>query len=225
MPCLRRQGTRAAILAGAMELRTYTFIDVLQPKLAAFLQTVSQGFLPLEGQACLFVEVAPGIAINSLTDVALKRTRVLPGMQIVERAYGLLEVHSLDQGEVRAAGDAILGQLQLSESDRLAPRVLSREIITGVDAHQSAMIDKMRHGDMLLGGQSLYTLEVHPAGYAAIAANEAEKRADVNLLEMVAFGAVGRLWLGGSEELIRQAAEAIDVTIEGLTGRPNGGPS
>jgi hypothetical protein len=202
-----------------MELRTYTFIDVLQPKLAGFLQTVSQGFLPLERQASLVIEIAPGIAINVVTDVALKKTRVVPGMQIVERAYGLLEIHSSDQGEVRAAGAAILAHLQLSESDRLAPRVLSREIITGVDGHQSAMIDKMRHGDMLVGGQTLYTLEVHPAGYAAIAANEAEKRADINLLEMVAFGAVGRLWLGGAEEDIRQASDAIDEVLAGIGGR------
>jgi hypothetical protein len=208
-----------------MELRTYTFIDVLQPKLAGFLQTVSQGFLPLERQACLLVEVAPGIAINTVTDVALKRARVVPGMQIVERAYGLLELHSDDQGEIRAAGAAILDHLHLAESDRLSPRILSREIITGVDGHQSAMIDKMRHGDMLVGGQTLYTLEVHPAGYTAIAANEAEKRADVSLLEMVAFGAVGRLWLGGGEEEIRQASEAIDAALAGLAGRANGQPS
>jgi hypothetical protein len=208
-----------------MELRTYTFIDVLQPKLAGFLQTVSQGFLPLTRQASLFVEVAPGIAINSVTDVALKRTRVVPGMQIVERAYGLLEIHSSDQGEVRAAGAAILEHLHLAEADRLAPRVLSREIITGIDDHQSAMIDKMRHGDMLAGGQTLYTLEVHPAGYAAIAANEAEKRAAVSLLEMVAFGAVGRLWLGGGEEEIRQAAQAIDDVFAGIAGRANGSSS
>ena len=206
-----------------MELRTYTFIDVLQPKLAGFLQTVSQGFLPLERQASLFVEVAPGIAINSVTDVALKRTRVVPGMQIVERAYGLLEIHSGDQGEVRAAGAAILEHLHLAESDRLAPRVLSREIITGIDGHQSAMIDKMRHGDMLAGGQTLYTLEVHPAGYAAIAANEAEKRADIRVLELVSFGAVGRVWLGGAEEEIQQAAAAVDAALAGLPGRPNGG--
>jgi hypothetical protein len=205
-----------------MELRTYTFIDVLQPKLAGFLQTVSQGFLPLERQASLVIEVAPGIAINTVTDVALKKTRVQPGMQIVERAYGLLEIHSSDQGEVRAAGAAILTHLQLTESDRLAPRVVSREIITGVDDHQSAMIDKMRHGDMLVGGQTLYTLEVHPAGYAAIAANEAEKRADINLLEMVAFGAVGRLWLGGAEEDIRQASDAVQAALEGLGGRSEG---
>jgi hypothetical protein len=205
-----------------MELRAFTFIDVLQPQLAGFLQTVSQGFLPLQGQASLFVEIAPGIAINTVTDAALKRTRVAPGMQIVERAYGLLEVHADDQGEVRAAGAAILEHLGVAESDRLAPRVLSREIITGVDGHQSAMIDKMRHGDMLVGGQTLYTLEVHPAGYAAIAANEAEKRASVRLLEMIAFGAVGRLWLGGGEEDIRQAADAVDVALGAIAGRQNG---
>jgi hypothetical protein len=210
-----------------MELRTLTFLDVLQPQLAGFLQTVAQGFLPLDGQASLIVEVAPGIAVNALTDAALKRTRVVPGMQIVERAYGLLELHAFDQGEVRAAAAAILERMdaggQVGEEARLRPRILSREIITGVDTHQSAMINRMRHGEMLLGGQTLYTLEVHPAGYAAIAANEAEKRAQVGLLEVVTFGAVGRLWLGGSEEEIRQAAAAVDETLAGLSGRANPG--
>jgi len=206
-----------------MELRTFTFLDVLQPQLAGFLQTVAQGFLPLDGQASLFVEIAPGIAINALTDVALKRTRVVPGMQIVERAYGLLELHAFDQGEVRAAGAAILSELGAGEEARLAPRVLSREIITGVDGHQSAMIDRMRHGQMLSSGETLYTLEVHPAGYAAIAANEAEKRARVGLLEVVTFGAVGRLWLGGSEEEIKQAASAVDETLAAIGGRPHEG--
>ena len=202
-----------------MELRALTFIDVLQPQLAGFLQTVAQGFLPLDGQASLVVEVVPGIAINVLTDVALKQARVTPGMQIVERAYGLLEVHAFDQGEVRAAATAMLAVLGLAEHDRLAPRVLSREIITGVDGHQSAMINRMRHGEMLLEGETLYTLEVLPAGYAALAANEAEKRADIKLLEMVTFGAVGRVWLGGSEENVREAAGAIDQALAALPGR------
>src|SRR5258708_25868157 len=201
-----------------MGVRTFPFLEVLQRQLAGFLQTVSQGFLPLDGQASLLVEVAPGIAINALTDVALKRARVVPGMQIVERAYGLLELHADDQAPVRAAAEAILQHAGLQASDRLAPRVLSREIITGVDTHHSAMINRMRHGDMLLGGQSLYTLEVHPAGYAAIAANEAEKRADVRLLEVITFGAVGRLWLGGLEASIRRAAEAIEGTLAGSAG-------
>ena len=200
-----------------MELRALTFIDVLQPQLAGFLQTVAQGYLPLDGQAALIVEIAPGIAVNTLTDVALKTARVTPGMQIVERAFGLLELHAFDQGEVRAAAAAILSKLGVTEGDRLAPRVLSREIITGVDGHQSAMINRMRHGDMLRDGETLYTLEVAPAGYAALCANEAEKRADIRMLEMVTFGAVGRVWLGGREEEIRQAAAAIDDTLASLS--------
>jgi hypothetical protein len=206
-----------------MELRALTFIDVLQPQLAGFLQTVAQGLLPLDRQAALVVEIAPGIAINGLTDVALKRARVVPGMQIVERAYGLLELHAYDQGEVRAAAAAILSELGLQEGDRLAPRILSREIITGIDGHQSAMINRMRHGEMLLEGQTLYTLEVQPAGYAALAANEAEKRAQVNLLEVVTFGAVGRVWLGGGEAEIHEAAAAVDDALGALTGRAKEG--
>ena len=146
-----------------MELRTFTYIDILQPQLASFLQTVASGFLPLEGQAALFVEIAPGIAINTVTDAALKQTRVVPGMQIVERAFGLLEVHSYDQGELRAAGDAILARLEVSEKDRLKPKIVSEQIITGIDGHHAALINRMRHGDMINEGQTLYTLEVHPA--------------------------------------------------------------
>src|SRR5262245_29596469 len=204
-----------------MELRTFTYLDVLQPQLAAFLQTVAQGFLPLERQASLLIEIAPGIAINTVTDVALKRTRVIPGMQIVERAYGLLELHSFDQGEVRAAGAAILERLGVHEHDRLKPRVLSEQTITGIDGHHSALIDRMRHGDMITEGQTLYTLEVHPAAYAGIAANEAEKAAPIHLLEVITFGAVGRLWPGGQEAEIAAAAAAIREALAGISGRAN----
>jgi hypothetical protein len=205
-----------------MELRTFTYIDILQPQLASFLQTVAQGFLPLEGQAALFVEIAPGIAINNITDIALKQTRVIPGMQIVERAYGLLEVHSFDQGEVRSAGEAMLSRLGVSESERLKPRILSEQTITGIDGHHAQLINRMRHGDMISQGKTLYTLEVSPAGYAAIAANEAEKAAPIDLLEVITFGAVGRLWLGGGEAEIAEAASAIRETLASLGGRAQG---
>jgi hypothetical protein len=206
-----------------MELRTFTYIDILQPQLTGFLQTVSQGFMPLEGQAALFLEIAPGIAINRLTDAALKATRVQPGMQIVERAYGLLEVHDFDQGEVRSAGAAILDRMQLKEEDRLKPRILSSQTITGLDGCQAQLINRMRHGDMITQGQTLYILEVHPAAYAAIAANEAEKMAPVNLLEVITFGAFGRLWLGGWEAEIDEARKAIELTLSGIKGRENKG--
>jgi len=207
----------------AIDLRTFTYIDILQPQLAGFLQTVAPGFLPLPEQALLYVEVSPGISINQVTDIALKRTSAIPGMQIVERAFGVLELHSFDQGQVRAAGAAILEQFGLQESDRMKPKVMSSEVITGIDAHQGMLVNRMRHGNMLLSGETLWVLEVHPAGYALIAANEAEKAADVNLMEVLAFGAFGRLWLGGGEAEIEEAVKAATKALEGLSGRENTG--
>jgi hypothetical protein len=206
-----------------MELRTLTVLDSLQPQLTGFLQTVSQGFMPLERQAAMFLEIAPGIAINELTDAALKATRVQPGMQIVERAYGLLEVHDHEQGQVRAAVAAVLERLRLSERDRLKPRIVSSQVITGVDGQQAQLINRMRHGDMIAAGDTLYILEVHPAGYAALAANEAEKAAPVHLLEVITFGAFGRLWMGGGEAEIAAARSAAEAALAGVDGRDNPG--
>ena len=202
-----------------MELRTFSYIDILQPQLTGFLQTVSQGFLPLERQAALLIEIAPGIAINKLTDVALKQTRVIPGMQIVERAYGLLEVHSFDQGEVRQAGEVMLRAMGVDESARIKPKILSEETITGIEGYHSQLINRFRHGDMIAENQTLYLIEIAPAGYAALCANEAEKASPVHLMEVVSFGAVGRLWLGGNEAEIAEARTAILNTLAGITGR------
>ncbi|MCB9556051.1 MAG: hypothetical protein H6707_08100 [Deltaproteobacteria bacterium] len=202
-----------------MELRTFSFIDILQPQVTGFLQTVSPGFMPLEQQASLFVEIAPGIAINALTDVALKHTSTEPGMMIVERAFGLLELHHFDQGQVREAGAVILRHLGLSESDRLKPQIISNEIITGVEGYQSQLINRMRHGNMLAENDALYIMEVKPAGYAAIAANEAEKASPIEILEFVSFGAFGRVYLGGPEENIREAAKAAEQSLRDLDGR------
>jgi len=200
-------------------LRTHSFIDALQPQLAGFLQTVSRGFQPLERQASIFVEISPGIAINELTDVALKATRVMPGMQIVERAYGMVELHHFDQGEVRAAGHAILERLGCDESARLKPRVVSSEVIRAIEGHQEMLINRMRHGDLIREGETLYVLETHPAGYAAIAANEAEKAAPIRLLDVRTFGAFGRLYLSGGEAEIDEAVLAIMRTLESIDGR------
>jgi hypothetical protein len=204
-----------------MDLRSYAFLDNLQPQLTGFLQTVAAGFMPREHQAALFVEIAPGIAINQLTDRALKATTCQPGMQIVERAYGMLELHDDDQGQVRTAGAAMLASLGAREQDRLAPRVVSSQIITGIDGHQSQLINRMRHGDMITAGQTLYILEVHPAAYAALAANEAEKASPIRLLEVITFGAFGRLWLGGYEAEIEEAAKAAEGALAALEGRDN----
>ena len=206
-------------MASNVELRAYAFLDSLQPQYAAFLGTIAQGFLPLAGDASLWVEIAPGIEINRLTDVALKSTRVRPGMQIVERYFGLLEVHSQSQAETRAAGESILDDLELQESDRLKPRVLSSQIVRHVDDHQVQLINRMRHGHMLIPGQTLYVLEVEPAPYAALAANEAEKAAEINILEVRAFGSFGRVYLGGEERDIDVGWRAAMAALEDVTGR------
>jgi len=203
----------------AVDLRTYIFLDSLQPQHAAYLGTVARGFLPLPHDASLYVEISPGIEINRITDIALKATRVRPGMQVVERLYGLLEVHHEVQAEVRAAGAAILEALGVEASDRIKPRVVSSQIIRHVDAHQVQLINRMRYGHMLLAGQTLYVLEVEPAGYASLAANEAEKAAHINILEVRAFGSFGRVYLGGEERDIMAGYGAAITALEGVTGR------
>jgi hypothetical protein len=203
----------------AVELRTYVFLDSLQPQFASFQATISKGFLPRPGQASLFVEISPGIAINEVMDVALKATNVTPGMQIVERTYGMLELHSDSQADVRAAGEAILKALDLNEDQRIKPKIYSSQVIRHVDDHQSQLINRMRHGNMILPGESMYILEVAPAAYAAIAANEAEKAANINVLEVRAMGAFGRVYLGGEERDIDVGYRAAEAAIEAITGR------
>ncbi|MCS6913108.1 MAG: hypothetical protein RMK29_01810 [Myxococcales bacterium] len=200
-------------------LRTYTFLDSLQPQLASFMGKTARGFLPLPGMASLFVEIAPGIAINRITDVALKATRVTPAIQVVERAYGLLEVHDHDQGEVRQAGAAILGYLAVQEDDRLRPRVLTNQIIRAIEPYQAQIINRNSQGMMILPGQSLFILETEPAGYVAFAANEAEKAARIFLVSVTPYGAFGRLYLSGPEAEIDAAAAAATAAIEGISGR------
>jgi hypothetical protein len=207
------------VAATSIEIRSFSFLDSLQPQYAAFLGTVAQGFLPLAGDASLYVEVAPGIEINRLTDVALKATSVKPGMQIIERYYGLLEIHSPDQAETRAAGAAILDAVGLTESDRLKPKILSSQIIRRIDDHHAQLINRMRHGQMIVPGQTLYVLECEPAAYAALAANEAEKAAAINVLEVRAAGAMGRVYLGGEERDIDVGWRAAVAALEGLDGR------
>ena len=202
-----------------VDLRTYVFLDNIQAQYAAFLGTVAQGFLPVAGMASLYVEISPGIEINRITDVALKSTQVKPGMQIVERVYGLLEIHSESQADVRQAGQAILDALELTEEDRKKPTIASSQVIRHVDDHQTQLINRMRHGNMIIAGQTLYIMEVEPAGYAALAANEAEKAADINILEVRVFGSFGRMYLGGEERDIEVGYRAAMAAIEGVTGK------
>src|SRR5215467_628691 len=202
-----------------VSLRTYTFLDALQPQLATFMGKTARGFLPVPGQASLFIEIAPGIAINRVTDVALKATKVQPAIQVVERAYGLLEIHHVDQGEVLSAGKAVLDHLELKEEERLKPKVVTNQIIRAVEAYQTQIINRSSQGMMVLPGESLFILETEPAGYVAFAANEAEKAAHVSLVNVTPFGAFGRLYLSGPEAEIDAASRAAIAAIEGISGK------
>lgn len=204
-----------------IELRSFVFLDSLQPQHAAYMGTVAQGFLPLPGDTSLWIEISPGIEINKITDIALKSASVRPGVQVVERLYGLLEVHSSSQGETRAAGQAILAALGVRREECLKPRVISSQIIRNIDAYQTQLINRTRRGQLLLAGQTLYVLEVEPAAYAALAANEAEKAASINILEVQAVGSFGRLYLGGKEQDILAGAAGALTAIESVAGRAN----
>lgn len=202
-----------------IDLRSYVYIDRLQAQHAAYIGTVSVGFLPLPGDASLWIEVSPGIEINRVTDVAMKAARVRPGVLFVERLYGLLEIHASNQGETQEAGSAILSFLGMERNQCLKPRIISSQIIRNIDPHQTQLINRSRRGQLLLGGQTLYILEVEPAAYAALAANEAEKAAQINILQIGAVGAFGRLYLGGAEQDILAANRAVIAALENAPGR------
>ncbi len=203
----------------SIQLRTYTFLDSLQPQLASFIGKTARGFLPVPEMASLFVEIAPGIAINRVTDVALKANEVQPAVLVVERAFGLLELHAEDKGDVRAAGKALLDALGLAEKDRLKPRIVSNEIIRSIEPYHAQLINRNSAGMMVLPGQSLFILETDPAGYVSFAANEAEKAARVYLNHLRPFGAFGRMWMSGSESEIDSAAEAALAALERVDGQ------
>lgn len=203
----------------SVDLRSYVFLDSLQPQMAAFIGSTARGFLPLAGDASLWVEISPGIEINRITDVALKSTKVRPAVQVVERLFGLLEVHAPEQAEVRAAGAAILDALGVQAEERWKPKIHSSQIIRRVDAHQTQLINRNRNGMMLIADQTLYIMEVEPAAYAVLAANEAEKAAEINIVEVRPFGSFGRVYLGGEERDIMAGYTAAVQAIEDITGR------
>ena len=200
-------------------LRSYVFLDSLQPQLAAFIGTTARGFLPVAGVASMFIETAPGLIINRITDVALKATRVTPGIMVVERAFGLLEFHHDDRGQVRLGGEAVLQHLGVTEDGRVQPRLVSDQVIRAVEPYHAQLINKIRFGDMLIAGESLLILETEPAGYIAFAANEALKAARVKLIDASLFGAFGRLYLSGPEAQIDAARDAALRGLSTVTGR------
>lgn len=202
-------------------LRCFCFLDSMQPQYAAFVGSVTQGDLPIEGMASLYVEMAPGNEVFRIVDIVVKNTEARPGAQIVEREFGMFEVHSLNQATVIEAGRVVLDSIGLKESERIKPQIASIQIITRVDPYQAQLLNRFRRGSMLVPGQTLLVLECAPAAYINLACNEAEKKADINVIHVSSVGRFGRMWLGGPETEINYASEAAVAALESLEGIPS----
>jgi len=201
-------------LTEKINLRSYCLIDNMQPQYSAMTGTVAQGDIPLAGMAQLFIEVAPGSEVFSMMNIALKSSNVRPGFQIVEREFGLLEVHATSIDEIQTAGSAIIEEYNLNLQDLEPPKIVSSQLISNVDAYQAQLINRFRQGSLLVPGQCLFILEVEPAVNIALACNNAEKASDINLVHYDPVGRFGRLYLSGSEAQIRSARDAAMEAID-----------
>ncbi len=162
-------------MADQFELRCYAYLDRMQPQFSAFIGTITQGDLATEGMAALYIEMAPGMEVFRVIDIAVKATRARPGVQFVERVFGTFEVHHDEQAEVLEAGQIVLDRLGLKIEDRVRPQVASTQVITNVDPYQAQLLNRFRRGTMLIPRQTLLVMEVAPAAYITLACNEAEK--------------------------------------------------
>jgi len=202
----------------SIELRAAVHLDKMQPQFAATCAANTDGYFPVSGESAFWLEVRPGIVVNRLLDVALKSCDVTPGALITERHFGTLEVHGPDQGQVIQAGRLVLEAAGLRSEDALVAEVLTDETIRKITDHQAMMINRTRAGMLVLGDDTLYTLEVTPAVVVTLCANEAEKASPVRLVGLGADGAVGRLRLAGSDAEIDEAVAAVHRALECLPG-------
>lgn len=205
--------------SSVLELRGSLVLDQMQPQFAAVVAAKSDGYFPVPGESAYWLEVRPGSAVNRLLDVALKTCDVRPGALITERTYGLLEVHGPDQAQVREAERRILSAAGVSAADQWRPKVLTSETVRKLDAHQASLLNRTRDGMLILADDTLYTLEVMPAVWALLAANEAEKAAPVRIVGLENHGAVGRLRLAGEDAAIDAAVAAVDRALSAVEGR------
>jgi hypothetical protein len=206
-------------MADIFSLRCYCYLDRMQPQFASFVGTVTQGDLPTEGMAALYVEMSPGNEVFRVVDIAVKATEARPGAQIVEREFGMFEVHSLNQAAVIESGNIVLARLGLNVADRIKPEVVSTQVITRVDPYQAQLLNRFRRGSMLVAGETMLVLECAPAAYINIACNEAEKTASIKLIHVSSVGRFGRMWLSGTEAEIMTARNAAIQALEALEGR------
>jgi hypothetical protein len=207
----------------AIELRVYLPLPDLGRQFAAYLGSPlrARGYPPAEGDHALIVEVAPGLAIERIIDLALKQVPdVEPGIHFVERQFGVLEVHSNDASSVEEAGQAILQGIQARPVDALRPRVLYTDVIEDVTDQHAVIVNRNREASMLLPGQTLLVVEVTPALFAAAGANAAERVAPgLTLVTVSMIGAAGRVYLAGETADIVRARDEIERVLEGVAGR------
>jgi hypothetical protein len=200
------------------QLRVYCYLDRMQSEVAAFVGTITQGDLPVEGMASLYVEMSPGNEVFRTVDIAVKATEAKPGAQVVEREFGMFEVHSLNQAAVLESGRIVLERLGLVKEDRIKPSVYSSNLITRVDPYQAQLLNRWRRGSMLVSGETLFVLEVAPAAYIMLAANEAEKKTQVKIIHIASVGRFGRMWMSGTEADMVTARDAAIQTMENVEG-------
>ena len=215
-----------AIPAPAPELRVYLLVRDLQRQFAAYLGTPTRarGYPPFEGEHSLIVEVAPGLAIERVTDLALRAVpAVEPGILFVERQFGVLEVHAPGLADVERAGQAILAGLSADAADQLRPKILFSDVIKDITDRQAVIINRNRGGSMLIPGHTLLVCEVTPALFATVAANEAERAAPgVTLVDVSMIGLAGRIYMSGSTPDVLRAQQEIAAVLGAIEGREHG---
>ena len=195
------------------ELRSFIFIDQLQPQTLAYIATWMRGSLPRRNMAAQIIEIAPGLDIEALTDVALKSAHVKAGILVVERQFGYLEFHATSPAEVKASAEAVLDSLGAAPEAATWPQILASKVVTRIDHQHAFLINRNKLGSMILGGESLYLLECQPASYAILACNEAEKEANIKVIDYRMIGANGRVYLAGTEAEIPSAREAAETAL------------
>lgn len=194
------------------DLRSFIFLDRLQPQTLCYLGTWIKGSLPRAGDAAQVIEVAPGLDIEPLTDVALKEAHVRAGILVVERQYGYLEIHG-PTSSVRSAAGAVLDHLDATSADATPPQVLASKVVSRIDPQHAFLINRNKMGSMVLAGETLFVMEMQPASYAILATNEAEKAARIKVVDYRMIGATGRVYLSGVESEVRAAAEAAEAAL------------
>jgi len=202
-----------------MELRTYVLIDTMQPQYAALTGKMLRGDVPVEGMAEIYVELAPASDVYEVLDAALKTTDVRPGLLRVEREYGSFEIHGFFQEAVQVAGQEALARFNLTEDDRIKPEVVSVKMINNIDAYEAQLVNQASYGSLLLRGQTLCVVEVSPAAYVVLAANEAEKAANIIIVNYSPSGRFGRLLIAGTESEVKVGRDAAIQAISSLSGR------